>query len=115
MSFSSDDIARLARLARIHLDAADTADVRRKLDAIFALIDTLQAIETTGVVPMAHAQDVSLPLRADARVAAAACHEYEVAPQARVDLSRAISRSHVGVVTRADQMTSETSIRARGA
>ena len=69
MSFSSDDIARLARLARIHLDAADTADVRRKLDAIFALIDTLQAIETTGVVPMAHAQDVSLPLRADAATA----------------------------------------------
>ena len=65
MSFSSDDIARLARLARIHLDPADTADVRQKLDAIFGLIDTLQAIDTAGVVPMAHAQDVSLPFRDD--------------------------------------------------
>ena len=65
MSFSSDDIARLARLARIHLEAADTADVRQKLDAIFGLIDALQAIDTAGVVPMAHAQDVSLPLRDD--------------------------------------------------
>ena len=42
------------------------ADVRPKLDAIFGLIDTLQAIDTTGVVPMAHAQDVSLPFRDDA-------------------------------------------------
>src|SRR5690348_13275448 len=65
MSFSSDDIARLARLARIRLDAAETNDVREKLDAIFSLIDTLQAIDTRGVAPMAHAQDVMLPLRDD--------------------------------------------------
>jgi aspartyl-tRNA(Asn)/glutamyl-tRNA(Gln) amidotransferase subunit C len=66
MSFSSDDIARLAHLARIRLDAGETNDVREKLDAIFSLIDALQAIDTTGVAPMAHAQDVMLPLRDDA-------------------------------------------------
>jgi aspartyl-tRNA(Asn)/glutamyl-tRNA(Gln) amidotransferase subunit C len=65
MSFSSDDIARLARLARIRLDAVETNDVREKLDAIFSLIDALQAIDTAGVAPMAHAQDVMLPLRDD--------------------------------------------------
>jgi aspartyl-tRNA(Asn)/glutamyl-tRNA(Gln) amidotransferase subunit C len=65
MSFSSDDIARLARLARIGIDADEIADVRDKLGAIFGLIDTLRSIDTTGVVPMAHAQDVSLPLRDD--------------------------------------------------
>jgi aspartyl-tRNA(Asn)/glutamyl-tRNA(Gln) amidotransferase subunit C len=70
MSFSSDDIARLARLARIRLDADETDDVREKLDAIFSLIDTLRAIDTTGVAPMAHAQDVMLPLRDDAVTAA---------------------------------------------
>lgn len=65
MSFSSDDIARLARLARIRLDPSEAPDVRAKLDAIFGLIDVLQSIDTTGVTPMAHAQDVSLPLRDD--------------------------------------------------
>ena len=38
-----------------------------KLDAIFGLIDELQAVDTTGIEPMAHAQDVTLPLRDDAR------------------------------------------------
>ena len=36
-----------------------------RLDAIFALIDELNAVDTRGVVPMAHAQDLSLPLRDD--------------------------------------------------
>lgn len=66
MSFSPDDVARLARLARIRLDSAETDDVRAKLEAIFALIDALQSIDTAGVMPMAHAQDVALPLREDA-------------------------------------------------
>ena len=66
MSFSLDDVARLARLARIDIDADAASDVRGKLDAIFALIDALQAIDTRGVEPMAHAQDVTLALRDDA-------------------------------------------------
>ena len=65
MSFSPDDIARLAHLARIAIDADTAQDVRRKLDAIFALIDELRAIDTTGVAPMAHAQDATAPLRDD--------------------------------------------------
>lgn len=65
MSFSPDDVARLARLARIDLADDEARDVRAKLDAIFGLIDALQAIDTTDVEPMAHAQDVSMPLRDD--------------------------------------------------
>jgi aspartyl-tRNA(Asn)/glutamyl-tRNA(Gln) amidotransferase subunit C len=66
MTISVADVARLAHLARIEIDAAQAEDVRAKLDAIFHLLDQLNAIDTTGVVPMAHAQDVTLPLRADA-------------------------------------------------
>jgi aspartyl-tRNA(Asn)/glutamyl-tRNA(Gln) amidotransferase subunit C len=65
MSFSHDDVSRLARLARIDLDDTAIDDVRAKLDAIFALIDALSSIDTTGIEPMAHAQDVMLPLRDD--------------------------------------------------
>jgi aspartyl-tRNA(Asn)/glutamyl-tRNA(Gln) amidotransferase subunit C len=66
MTISVADVARLAHLARIEIDAAQAEDVRAKLDAIFHLLDQLNAVDTTGVVPMAHAQDVTLPLRADA-------------------------------------------------
>ena len=65
MSFSHDDVTRIARLARIDIDAAAAEEVRAKLDAIFTLINELRAIDTAGVEPMAHAQDVMLPMRED--------------------------------------------------
>jgi len=65
MTITAADVHRLAELARIEIDAAQADDVRAKLEAIFALIDQLNAIDTTGVLPMAHAQDVELPLRDD--------------------------------------------------
>ena len=66
MTLSIDDVHRIAHLARIEIDAAQAEEVRAKLDAIFGMINELQAIDTAGVVPMSHAQDVALPLRADA-------------------------------------------------
>ena len=65
MSLGEADIRRLARLARIGIDAATARDVQAKLEAILGLIDELKAIDATGVEPMAHAQDVVLPLRDD--------------------------------------------------
>jgi len=65
MALTSDDVQRLARLARIEIDAGETRDVQAKLDAIFAMINDLLSIDTEGIEPMAHAQDVMLPLRDD--------------------------------------------------
>ena len=65
MSLGEADIRRLARLARIGIDAATARDVQAKLQAILGLIDELQAIDTADVEPMAHAQDVTLALRDD--------------------------------------------------
>lgn len=65
MTISTADIARIAELARLRITDAEAEDVRSKLDAIFGLIDELNAIDTAGVVPMAHAQDVAAPLRED--------------------------------------------------
>ena len=65
MTISLADVERIAHLARIEITLAEAHDVRDKLDAIFGLINELRAIDTTGVVPMAHAQDVPLPLRED--------------------------------------------------
>jgi aspartyl-tRNA(Asn)/glutamyl-tRNA(Gln) amidotransferase subunit C len=65
MTISLADVNRIAHLARIEITGAEADDVRTKLDAIFGLINQLQAIDTTDVVPMAHAQDVALLLRED--------------------------------------------------
>jgi aspartyl-tRNA(Asn)/glutamyl-tRNA(Gln) amidotransferase subunit C len=65
MPISIADVHRIALLARIEIDAGQAEEVRAKLDAIFGLIDELTAVDTAGVLPMAHAQDVMLPLRAD--------------------------------------------------
>ena len=65
MTISLADVERIAHLARIEIDAAQAEEVRAKLDAIFSMINELAAIDTKDVVPMAHAQDVALPLRPD--------------------------------------------------
>ena len=65
MSLTLDDVRRLAHLARIEVTPDEVIDVHAKLQSIFVLIDELQAIDTDGVEPMAHAQDVTLPLRDD--------------------------------------------------
>jgi len=65
MALSLDDVHRIAHLARIEIDATAAREVHAKLEAIFAMINELQAVDTTGIVPMSHAQEMSLPLRDD--------------------------------------------------
>lgn len=65
MKLTLDDIRRIAQLARIEIDAQAAREVHAKLESIFAMIDELQAVDTTGVEPMSHAQDVVLSMRED--------------------------------------------------
>ena len=65
MALTLADVQRIAHLARIEITADAAAEAHRKLDSIFAMINELNAVDTTGIVPMAHAQDVMLPLRED--------------------------------------------------
>ena len=65
MSLSIEDVQRVAHLARIHVTDAEAADVKTKLGGLFRLIEQMRAVDTTGIVPMSHAQDVALPLRED--------------------------------------------------
>jgi aspartyl-tRNA(Asn)/glutamyl-tRNA(Gln) amidotransferase subunit C len=60
-----DDIHRLCRLARLEIASAEVADVSAKLSSIVGLIDQLQAVDTTGVTPMAHPLDRPQRLRPD--------------------------------------------------
>jgi aspartyl-tRNA(Asn)/glutamyl-tRNA(Gln) amidotransferase subunit C len=65
MPLSLDDIQRIAHLARIEITPVEATEVGKKLDGIFELIGRMRAVDTTGIVPMSHAQDVMLPLRED--------------------------------------------------
>jgi aspartyl-tRNA(Asn)/glutamyl-tRNA(Gln) amidotransferase subunit C len=65
MSLSPDTLARIAHLARIDASPAELADVGRKLEGIFKLIDEMQNVDTRGVEPMSHAQELVATLRPD--------------------------------------------------
>jgi aspartyl-tRNA(Asn)/glutamyl-tRNA(Gln) amidotransferase subunit C len=65
VSLNLQDIERIAWLARIEIDAREAADVHAKLTSIFAMIDELDAVDTSGIEPMSHAQDMTAPLRDD--------------------------------------------------
>ena len=66
MSLSDDQIRRIARLARIAIGEAESAEVRDRLNRVLGLIDQLQAVDTEGIEPMSHALDVVQTLRPDA-------------------------------------------------
>lgn len=65
MSLSSEDIKRIAHLARIEVSDAEVDSTLQKLSGILGLIEQMQAVDTTGIVPMSHSQDVTQRLRED--------------------------------------------------
>ena len=65
MSLDSNHIQKLCELARLAIAADEVADVSAKLSDIVALVDQLQAVDTTDVTPMAHPMDRSQTLRED--------------------------------------------------
>jgi len=65
MSLSATDIKRLAHLARIEVSESDVAASLHKLSGILRLIEQMQAVDTAGILPMSHSQDVSQRLRKD--------------------------------------------------
>lgn len=66
MSLNPEQVARIARLARIELSPAETSETGERLNAILGLIEQLQAVDTAGVEPMAHAVAGAQRLREDA-------------------------------------------------
>ncbi|QKS30838.1 MAG: Asp-tRNA(Asn)/Glu-tRNA(Gln) amidotransferase subunit GatC [Candidatus Accumulibacter similis] len=65
MSLTLEQVHRIAHLARIEIDEVDAHRTLGQLNGIFGLIETMQAVDTQGVEPMAHAQDLAQRLRPD--------------------------------------------------
>jgi aspartyl-tRNA(Asn)/glutamyl-tRNA(Gln) amidotransferase subunit C len=66
MSLSLEQVQRIAHLARIEISEAEARTTQDHLNGIFALIEQMQAVDTSGVAPMDHAQDLAQRLREDA-------------------------------------------------
>jgi len=65
MSLTLEQVRRVAHLARIEVSDAEAEATLGHLNGIFTLIEAMQAVDTRGVEPMAHAQDLAQRLRPD--------------------------------------------------
>ena len=65
MALALKDIENIAHLARLQLSDAGKAEALESITSILAMIDQMQALDTTGVEPLAHGFDASQRLRED--------------------------------------------------
>lgn len=69
MSLTLTDIARIANLARLELQPDESARMLDQLNGFFDIVETMRAVDTTGIEPLAQptaaVQDVALRLRED--------------------------------------------------
>jgi aspartyl-tRNA(Asn)/glutamyl-tRNA(Gln) amidotransferase subunit C len=69
MSLTSTDIARIAILARLELQPAESDRLLTQINGFFDVVEQMRAVDTTGIEPLAHPvaamQDITLRLRDD--------------------------------------------------
>jgi aspartyl-tRNA(Asn)/glutamyl-tRNA(Gln) amidotransferase subunit C len=69
MSLNPSDIARIANLARLELQTDESARLLDQLNGFFGIVEQIRAVDTAGIVPLAHPvaamSDISLRLRPD--------------------------------------------------
>lgn len=69
MALTSQDIARIANLARLELSPSESERMLTQINGFFDIVEKMRAVDTSGVEPLAHPvaaiQDVALRLRED--------------------------------------------------
>lgn len=69
MALTPQDIARIANLARLELDAEQSGRMLTQINGFFDIVEKMRAVDTAGIEPLAHPvavlQDVQLRLRED--------------------------------------------------
>lgn len=65
MALNITDIKRIAHLARLEISEQEASQTLTKLTGILGLIEQMQAVDTAGITPMSHSQDVTQRLRED--------------------------------------------------
>ncbi len=65
MALTESDVKNVAHLARIALTPNEIPTHVKNLSKILELVEQMNAVDTTGIEPMAHPQDITQPLRED--------------------------------------------------
>ena len=65
MSLYETDVRKIAHLARLAIDEGDVPQYAQALNNIFTLVEQMNTIDTTAIIPMAHPLDANQRLRAD--------------------------------------------------
>jgi aspartyl-tRNA(Asn)/glutamyl-tRNA(Gln) amidotransferase subunit C len=69
MPLNTQDIARLANLARLELSPTESERLLVQTNDFFTIVEKMRAVDTTGIEPLAHPLDtiqaMSLRLRED--------------------------------------------------
>jgi aspartyl-tRNA(Asn)/glutamyl-tRNA(Gln) amidotransferase subunit C len=69
MSLNAQDIARIANLARLELQPAESDRMLAQINGFFAIVEKMRAVDTSGVEPLNHpvaaVQAIALRLRED--------------------------------------------------
>ena len=65
MTIDSDQVKKIAHLARVKIDEVDVPGYTSNLSNILDMFEQMQAVDTTGVVPMSHPVDAVQRLRED--------------------------------------------------
>jgi aspartyl-tRNA(Asn)/glutamyl-tRNA(Gln) amidotransferase subunit C len=65
MSIDKADIEKIATLSRLKVSDAEATELTGRLGDILTMVDTMQAVDTTGIEPMANPQDATQRLRSD--------------------------------------------------
>ena len=65
MSLEKEDIKKIAHLARLDVSEGDMQDYARNLTNILEMVEQMNAVDTTGVTPMAHPLEAHQRLRED--------------------------------------------------
>ncbi|MEP3653818.1 MAG: Asp-tRNA(Asn)/Glu-tRNA(Gln) amidotransferase subunit GatC [Litorimonas sp.] len=63
---SAEDVKKIARLSRLHVEDEACGPIAQDLNGILAWIEQLGEVDVEGVEPMTSAVDMPAPLRADA-------------------------------------------------
>ncbi len=65
MSLKTEDVRNIAHLARLHIDDAELERYAAELSSILDLVDQMNAVDTSGVEPLANPLDATQRLRDD--------------------------------------------------
>jgi aspartyl-tRNA(Asn)/glutamyl-tRNA(Gln) amidotransferase subunit C len=65
MSLDTTQVLAIADLSRLQIDEKSITEFQTNLSNVLDLVDQLQAVDTTGIEPMAHPMDAVQRLRAD--------------------------------------------------